>query len=313
MTEAGKGVIAMVGACCIWGLSPLYYKLLDHVPPLELLSHRTLWSLIFFGAVLLLQRRLGQVPRLVLGRQVVVVAVAALMITTNWFLFIYSIQIGQALQASLGYYVFPLVAVLLGVMIFGERLSLVQGVAVALAGLAVLTLIVGLGAAPWIALTLATTFGIYGVVKKRLDAGPVVSVTSEVLLLAPLAAIWLAGVHLAGWSGIAGPNFGIFGNNLAISALLAFSGPLTATPLILFSYASRRVTLKSIGLVQYLNPTLQFLCATLIFAEPFTRWHGIAFGLIWTALALYSVDAFRRDRAARRAASNASTLGTTST
>ncbi|MBV0911884.1 EamA family transporter RarD [Anianabacter salinae] len=300
MTDAGKGVLAMVGACCVWGLAPIYYKLLAHVPPLELLSHRTLWSLIFFGGVLGVQGRIGLVPKLVLSRQVWAVALAAFFISINWLLFILAVQTERALQASLGYYIYPLVAVLMGVVLFQERLSRGQAVAVGLAAAAVLTLIVGLGAAPWIALALAASFGTYGVVKKRLDVGPVVSVTTEVVILAPLAIFWLWGVHVMGWTGFVGRNLGVFGSDLRDSALLALSGPLTATPLILFSYASRRVAMKTIGLVQYLNPTLQFLVATLIFTETFTLWHGLAFGMIWTALALYSAEAFRQDRASRR-------------
>jgi chloramphenicol-sensitive protein RarD len=291
---------AMVVACLVWGLSPLYYKLLAHVPPLEVLSHRTLWSLAFFGLVLAAQRRLGEVARLVTGRQVLPALAAALLISCNWFLFIFSVQTGHAVEASLGYYIFPLVAVLLGMVAFGERLSRRGGLAVALAAGAVALLSAGLGAPPWIALVIASTFGLYGLIKKRVSAGPVVSVTAEVLVLAPLALIWLAGVHMAGWTGIVGRTLGIFGRDLGDSLLLMLSGPLTATPLILFSYASKRVRMATLGLVQYLNPTLQFLVAVLIFAEPFTRWHAIAFPLIWLALALYSWDGLAAERARRR-------------
>ena len=200
MTDTGKGILAMVGACTIWGLSPLYYKLLVAVPPGEVLAHRTLWSFAFFGVVLTLQGRLAELPRLLRGRRALVVGFAAAMISANWFLFILSIQIGHTMQASLGYYIFPLVAVVIGLVAFGERLSAAQGVAVALAAAAVLLLTFGLGVTPWISLILAFTFGLYGLVKKRLDAGPVVSVTAEVLLLAPLAAVWLAGLHAGLWS-----------------------------------------------------------------------------------------------------------------
>lgn len=304
----------MVGACLIWGLSPLYYKLLVHVPPLEVLSHRTLWSLVFFGTVLLLQGRLGQVVTLLANpRRVALVALAATMISINWFLFIYSIQVGRAVEASLGYYIFPLVAVLLGVVLFGERLASGKMIAVFLATCAVLVLTIGLGAAPWISLALASSFGVYGVVKKGVSAGPVVSVTAEVLILAPLALIWLWGVHVLGWQGLTGRNLGVFASNWRDSALLMLSGPLTASPLILFSYASRRVAMATVGLVQYLNPSLQFAIAALIFAEPITRWHAIAFPLIWIALAVYSLETLRQDRSARRAATRSATLGTTPT
>lgn len=310
MTETRKGVLAMVAACVIWGLSPLYYKLIADIPPLEVLSHRTLWSLAFFGAVLIFQGRLRQVAVL-LGqwRAMLVVGFAALMISTNWFLYIFSIQTGHTIQASLGYYMFPLVAVVLGRLVFGERLGAVQWGAVVLAALAVAVLAAGLGAVPWISLVLATTFGLYGLVKKRSAAGPVVSVTAEVLLLSPLAAIWLWGVHTQGWQGIVARPGAVFGSNWGDSLMLVFSGPITAGPLILFSYASRRISLATVGLVQYLNPSLQFLIAVAVFAEPFTRAHALAFGLIWLALAIYSAQAVAQDRAARRASATSATVG----
>lgn len=311
MQPAARGIAAMVGACTIWGLSPLYYKLIAHVPPLEVLSHRTLWSLAFFGIVLMFQKRLREVAVLIRDhRALIPIIFAAVMISVNWFLYILSIQIGRAVEASLGYYIFPLVAVLLGLVAFHERLSAVKWLSVGLAGFAVLVLTVGLEAAPWISLALATTFGLYGLIKKRTAAGPVVSVTVEVLVLAPLALIWLIGVHQAGWSGLTGRSGGVFGHDLNDSLILMLSGPLTAGPLILFSYASRRITMATLGLVQYLNPTLQFLCAVLIFREPFSTWHGIAFGLIWVALAIYSAEALRQDRAARRAPAKVSTSAT---
>lgn len=308
MREATKGVLAMIAACTVWGLSALYYDQLDAVPPLEVLAHRTLWSAIFFSVVLAFQGRLRELPRLMRGRRALITLTAALMISANWFLFIFSIQVGHAMQASLGYYIFPLVAVLIGMLAFGERIGAAQAVAVALAVLAVLVLTIGLGVAPWISVTLAVTFGVYGLIKKRLDAGPVVSVTAEVLMLAPLSFIYLAGLQTGAWGGGAPVEFG---HDLRVSLLLAFSGILTGGPLILFSYAARRVNMATVGLIQYLNPTLQFLVATLILGEAFTRWHLIAFALIWTALAIYSVQTLRQDREARRAAARASASGIT--
>lgn len=304
MTEAGKGVAALIAACTVWGLSGLYYKLLAHVPPVEILAHRTIWSLVFFTLVLLAQGRLAQL-RAALGspRAIGIVLFAAVMISTNWFVFILSIQIGRATEASLGYYLFPLVAVGIGRLFFGERLSRMQALAVALATLAVTLLTLGLGAAPWIALILSMSFGLYGLVKKRLSAGPVVSVTAEVLVLSPVALIVLVLAHQKGG--------GAFGGDLTDSLLLMFAGILTAGPLMLFSYASKRVRMGTVGLVQYINPTLQFIVAVMIFAEPFSNWHLIAFALIWAALALYSAASVALERTARRARVSASTLSTT--
>lgn len=294
MTDTRKGVLALIAACTVWGLSPLFYKALDSVAPHEVLAHRTVWSLVFFAAVLMLQGRLGLLwGAMTTAHSVRVILTAALLISVNWFLFIWSIQVGRATESSMGYYIFPLVAVLLGRVFFGERLSPPQWLAIALAATAVVSLTIGLHILPWISLVLATTFGLYGLLKKRLDLGPVVSVTAEVLMLSPIAIVWLAHLHM-------GPG-GVFGREALESALLVASGPMTALPLILFSYGARRLTMSTVGVVQYINPTLQFLCAVLILGEPFTAVHLIAFALIWTALAIYSSSAYTQDRARRRA------------
>ena len=294
VSPGAKGILALIVTCTIWGLSSLYYHLLAHVPSLEVLCYRTLWSLIFFAGLLAAQGRLSEVRDALRNwRTLRVIVAAAVMISLNWFGFIHSISIGNALEASLGYYIFPLVAVVMGAVVFKEKLSAAQIAAVLLAALAVLVLTIGLGVAPWIALFLAGTFGAYGVLKKGLDLGGVVSVTAEVTVLAPFAMLWLIfqgtelGPHAIDWSDM---------------ALLALSGILTGLPLILFSFAARRVRLSTVGLVQYLNPTLQFACAVLFFGNPLTPWHAIAFPMIWSALALYSLSSINADRAARRRA-----------
>lgn len=284
MSDTSRGIFAMIGACVIWGLSPIYYAILREVPPMEVLAHRTLWSCATFAIILAVQGRLRHVPQaLRVPKYLVVIAVAACLISLNWFIFIWAVQAGRAVDASLGYYTFPLVAVCVGAVVFSDRLARLQWVAVGLACVAVGVLTYGLGAAPWIALLLSTSFAGYSALKKHLSIGPVVSVAAEVTLLAPIAVL-----YLAVW------GTGAFQSSVTTGFLLALSGPLTtAAPLILFSYASRRVQMSTIGLVQYLNPTLQFLCAVVVLGEAFTGWHQIAFGLIWTALALYSFAAFR--------------------
>lgn len=279
MTEAGKGVVAMAVACTIWGLSPLFYAMLSHVPPLEILAHRTIWSLVTFVAYLGLQRRLRELPRALGGpRRFLLTAAAAAMISVNWFLFIYAVGVGRTVEASLGYYIFPLVAVAIGAVVLREGLSRVQAVSVALAAGAVLVLTLGLGAAPWISLVLATTFGVYGLLKRWVEAGPVVSVTAEVLLFLPLAAgllVWLGVTRGLGYTA-------------SDVVLFVLSGPVTAVPLMLFSYAAKRAAMATVGLIQYVNPTLQFLCAVQILGEVVTVWHMVALPLIWAALGLYS-------------------------
>jgi chloramphenicol-sensitive protein RarD len=300
----------MIGACLIWGLSPLFYRLLGHVSPADILAQRTIWSVVFFVVVLGLQRRLPALgAALADSRQTLWIVLAALLISVNWFLFIYAIQIDRVTETSLGYYIYPtetslgyyiypLVSVLLGMIVFGERLSGVQWLAVGMALVAVLVLTGGLGTAPWISLVLASTFGVYGVLKKRVSTGPVVSVTAEVLVLSPLAFIWLM----------------FFAEALPTDAktwvLLVLSGPMTAVPLILFSFAAKRVRLATVGLLQYMNPSIQFLLAAVVLSEPMGLSHAVAFPLIWAGLAIYSWSALSQDRAARSAAASAATPGT---
>ena len=297
--NARAGVLAMIGACLIWGLSPLFYRLLGHVSPADILAQRTIWSVVFFVVVLGLQRRLPALgAALADRRQTLWIVLAALLISVNWFLFIYAIQIDRVTETSLGYYIYPLVSVLLGMIVFGERLSGVQWLAVGMALVAVLVLTGGLGTAPWISLVLASTFGVYGVLKKRVSTGPVVSVTAEVLVLSPLALIWLM----------------FFAEALPTDAktwvLLVLSGPMTAVPLILFSFAAKRVRLATVGLLQYMNPSIQFLLAAVVLSEPMGLSHAVAFPLIWAGLAIYSWSALSQDRAARSAAASAATPGT---
>ena len=284
MTEEGKGVLAIAGAATIWGLSGIYYKALSAVPPLEVLSHRTLWSTVFFVGVLAAQGRVGEALGLIARpREWAPLAASAVFIALNWLLFIAAVQEGRALEASLGYYIFPLLAVALGYLVLGERFTPRQSAAIGLAALAVVVVTLGTGAAPWTALAIAGTFGAYGLIKNKVRVGPVMSVFVETLLLAPLALAWLAGLH-----------GGAFGQDWGTSAMLAFSGPLTGGPLMLFAYAARRIPYATVGLVQYLNPTLQFAVAVALFGEPFSVWHGVAFGLIWAGLALYSWGSWRR-------------------
>ncbi|WP_354667661.1 EamA family transporter RarD [Lentibacter algarum] len=291
--ESLKGIIAMAVACLVWGFSALYYKALAHIPPLEILAHRTLWSFVIFAGLLAVQGRLAALKGAVnTPRAAFIIGLAALMISVNWFSFIFSIQVGRATEAALGYYIFPLVAVLLGRIVFGERLGVVQWLAVALATGAVSLLTYGLGVAPWISLIVAFTFGLYGVVKKQLDIGPVVSVTAEVGMLVPVALVVLAVVHMRGQ--------GHFGSAAWESGMLVFAGLLTALPLMLFSYATKRLQLSTVGLLQYINPSAQFFCAVVVFGEPFSGWHQLAFAMIWAGLLLYSLAALLQDRAARR-------------
>ncbi len=295
MSEWTKGFWAMIAVCVTWGLSPIFYHALGGVPVIEVLAHRTIWSLVLFLAILGWQRRLNELWRAITGPWAGRIAAAALLISANWGIFIWAVQAGHVVQSSLGYYIYPLIAVLLGLVIFHERLGRVQAFAVALAVAAVALLTWGLGVAPWISLGLAITMGLYGVVKKSLPLGPVLSVAAEVALLTPFALVWLIGQGAGLFPGVAPLAFG---TSPEVTLLLIFSGVITAIPLVLFSYAARRVEMTTMGVMFYLNPTLQFLCAVVVFGEAVTPWHMIAFAMIWTAIAIYTTASIRQSRRA---------------
>jgi chloramphenicol-sensitive protein RarD len=283
MTQPVKGAIAMLLACLTWGFAPLYYSFLSHLSPEEILSHRTLWSVVTFAVVIALTGRRGETLRVMkLPKTMALILLAGVMIGINWYVFIFSVGAGRVTESSLGYYIFPLVMVLLGLVVFRETLSKLQWVSVALAVIAVMVLTYGLGSAPWLAMIISFTFGIYGLLKRIIKVDSIVSVTLEVVLLLPFAVVYL-------WW------FGSVPDKPTL-ALLMFSGLITAGPLMLMTYATQTVSMATVGLVQYLNPVLQFFCAIVLLGEVLTGWHMIAISLIWTALAFYTVAVFKAER-----------------
>ncbi|PIE15763.1 MAG: protein RarD [Rhodobacterales bacterium] len=312
MTRTYSGIFAMLGACILWGLSPLLYKALDHVPPLEVLAHRTIWSLVIFVVWLGVQGRLPMVMR-ILGQkqQRLMIVTLSVLIGVNWGAFIVAVQIGQTVEASLGYFIYPLMTAVLGTVLFREKLAPAQILSVLIAAAAVVLLGWGLGVTPWLALFLAGTFAVYGSLKKHTALGPLVSVTGEVLLLLPLALIWLWGVHFLEWRDFDGRLGGAFGQSWQDTVLLLMVGPVTAFALVLFAFAAKRLSFATQGFLFYLNPFLQFMVAALVFAEPVSRWHLIAFSLIGLALTIYSLHAFAQERKSRKALVNSATPGTT--
>lgn len=297
VSERGKGIFAMLLAGAVWGLSAIFYKRLDHIPALEVSSHRVVWSFIIFATILIWRHQFGEVIQQFIGswRQLRQTLLAAMMISANWTIFILAVHLGYATEASLGYFIFPLFAVSLGYLVFRENLSWIKWLAVAMALFGVVFLTVGLGTAPWIALALSSSFSIYGMLKKRSSASATVSVAAEAWVISPFALLWLYGVHQWNWIGVTGLSGGAFGTNLLDSVMLAFSGVLTAGPLILMTYSTKRLGYAEVGLLQYVNPILQFLVAVFIFMEPFSNVHIISFSMIWLALVLYSADIIRQD------------------
>ena len=302
----------MAAASVIWGLSPLFYKPLEHVPPGEVMSHRVLWSLVILVSVLAIQGRFRLVFASLAGslKTFGLVVVAALMIAVNWFFWIYAVLTERTTDASLGYFIFPLVAVLIGAALFREQFTPIQKAAVAIAAAGVLALTFGLGTAPWISIILAISFAAYAYFKKNTSQSPIASVAAEALIISPFALGWLIGVHFFGLADIGGQTGGYFGARMFETSMFSLSGVVTTSSLFLMAYASQRILYTEVGLIQYLNPTLQFLAAILVFGEPFTVWHSMAFPAIWIALLLFSASTLGYDRLSRNPSINGNTRST---
>ncbi|MDP2314097.1 MAG: EamA family transporter RarD [Pseudomonadota bacterium] len=290
---ATVGVAYAAGAYLAWGLLPLYFRALRHVPATEILAHRVIWSVLFLAGALTLLRGWGSLRAGRLRGTWGVFATTTALLSVNWLLYIWAINNGRVLQASLGYFITPLVNVVLGVVVLGEPLTRPQRVAVGLAAAAVVLQLVGAGTIPWISLVLAGSFGLYGLLRKRLQVDAVPALLVETLLMLPFAAAWL------GWLAVHGTlTFarGELPGDLRSDLLLAATGVVTAVPLLCFAQGARRLRLTTMGLLQYLAPMCQFLLAVLVFGEAFTSAHALTFGLIWAALVVYTFDTVRRLR-----------------
>jgi chloramphenicol-sensitive protein RarD len=278
------GLAYGLAAYLAWGLLPLYFRALHGVPPLEILAHRIAWSVLLLAALTTWLRRWPEVARPLSGwRGRATLLATTGLITVNWGVYIWAVHAGRVLEASLGYFINPLVNVLLGVLFLGERLTRRQLLAVGLAGLGVATLVASAGALPWVALVLAVSFGFYGLLRTSARIDAVAGLFSETALLAPAA--------VAGLLWLAARGEGHLGAAPGTSALLVAAGAVTALPLIWFALGVQRLRLSTIGLLQYLAPTMQFSIAVFVFGEPFTAAHAVAFGCIWGSLALYTFDA----------------------
>ena len=292
---ATRGLAAAVGAYALWGVLPLYFRAVGAVPPLEIVAHRIAWSVLLLLAILYFRKRLGGLVEVFSSRRLLLPLVAsACLIAVNWLVYIWAVQNGHVIAASLGYFLNPMLNVLLGFAFLRERLTRVQWVAVAFAGVGVVVLAAGALSTLWISLALAASFGLYGLIRKIVPTGPMVGLSAETIILLPAA---LAG--LVWWSSTGALTFGASAS-LQTDLLLAASGAVTALPLLLFAFAAQRLTLATMGLVQYIGPSIQLLLGLLLFREPLTTAHLIAFPLIWTGLAIYSWSAWRTFSAVAR-------------
>lgn len=292
LLDVGHG--SAVAAFLMWGLLPVYWKQLEQVPSLQLVAHRVVWSTLTLLPLLWWQGGWGRLDAAirapaVVGRQ----AIAALLVAANWLGFVWAVTHGRMIESSLGYYLTPLVSVLLGVVVLGERLRPLAWLAVAVAAIGVGWIAAGSHHLPWIALFLAVTFSAYALVKKTTSLDALPSLALETVLLFLPALGWLAWEHAR--------NEGRFGTlSPRIDLLIAAAGPATAAPLLCFAVAARRIPLSTLGVLQYLGPTLQFLVGWLVYGEPFDRTRFVGFAIVWGALVLFAVDGWRGARAGGR-------------
>ncbi len=288
-----QGLLAGLGAYLLWGSVPLFWPLVARAGAVEILAHRVVWSLVISGALLLVMGRRGWWTRVGHPRTLVLLSVAAAVVAVNWGVYIWAVNHGHVVESALGYYINPVISVLLGVIFLGERLARAQWVAVGIAVLAVVVLTLDYGRPPLIALTLAVSFGCYGLLKNRINSRAVDTLVVESAVLTPLAVGYLVALQAMG-----GLTFGHLG--WSHSLLLAATGLVTVIPLLLFSAAAIRIPLSTLGLLQYLTPTAQFLLGVLYFGESMSTARWVGFGLVWLALAVLSGYGLSRAIAGRR-------------
>lgn len=294
-SSAAVGVAFGVGAYTLWGAFPLYFVLLDDVPPIEIVAHRVLWSLAVCLIAVALTRQWRQVWAAMNWRVGGLLALGAVFLAVNWGVYVYSVSADEVTQASLGYFINPLVTVLLAVGVLHERLRRAQWMALGLGGVAVLVLTVGYGAVPWISLSLAVSFGFYGLIKKKVgeSVSALTGLTVETIALAPAAAVFVLWLQTHG-------EGHFLSEGAEVTTLLILVGAITVVPLLMFAASARRVPLSILGLLQYLTPVLQLLIAVVVLGEdmPAVRWVG--FALVWMALVLLTFDSLRTLRSARK-------------
>jgi chloramphenicol-sensitive protein RarD len=290
---SGKGFVAGATAFAIWGLFPLYFHLLQGISAVQVIAHRVVWSCVFVLGWLAVRGELAALRATLADRAVVWrLAVTALLISVNWLVYVWGVVHDRVVEASLGYFIGPLVNVLLGVAFLAERLTRAQWIAVALAGAGVAYLAILAGGPPWIALMLAFSFACYGLMRKIVKVESLPGLATETLLLVPVAAVYLLWCESVG-SGALGHA------GLMSTALLVGTGPLTAITLFLYTYGTRLLPYSTVGVLQFITPTLQFVCGVFALHEPFDGTRAIGFTAIWTALIIYAGEGWRLSRAPR--------------
>ena len=302
MTSTRKGVLLGLGAWVMWGFFPLYWPLLEPAGAVEILAHRILWSLVVVVVAVLALRRGSALRRTLADRRTRrLLALASVLITINWGTYIWGVNHHHVVETSLGYFINPLVSVLMGVLLLGERLRRLQWVALGIATFAVLALTIEYGRPPWIALILAFSFGSYGLAKKKADAGAIESLVIETMVISPLALVYVVFLTATG--------AGTFGSEgMGHIALMVGTGLITVLPLLCFGGAATRIPLSTLGLMQYLTPSVQFVLGLVVFHEPMPAMRWVGFGLIWVALAVFTVSSLQNRHRVRRDAATAASV-----
>jgi len=294
MSDGKAGLLSGLIAYVIWGMFPIYFVATKHVPALEILAHRIVWSVPFGFLILFFRKQIAETVKTFLKpRTIFLLTIAAIALAANWGVYIWAIQQEQIFQGSLGYYINPLIYVLVAVVFFKEKLSKLQGLAILFAFIGVAILTIKGGVFPTISLILAATFTTYGVLRKQIEVGAMPGLFIETFMLFLPAAIFFVVIQQQGT--IAWNMHGWETN-----ALLMFAGPLTVLPLLAFAIAARRIQLSTLGILQYVGPTLQFACG-LYYGEAFTTAHAFCFGFIWAGVALFAFDAWRKSKAGKPA------------
>ncbi len=279
------GLASAIGAYILWGILPIYWKLVGDVPAQEVIAHRIVWSLLFMLAVVVMMNHKPQLyaeirQLLAAPARWLALVMGTVFITVNWSLFVWAVNDGRVIETSLGYYISPLVSILLGILFFRERLSLGQNIAVILAASGVFYMTMNFGSVPWVAIGLALSFGLYGLCKKRAGLSPITSITLETLIVAPVALLYLCYLEMQG--------IGSFASLSLTSLFLVGGGIVTPIPLLLFANGANRLSLTMLGFVQYVAPTISLLLGIFLYHEAFTTVHAVSFGFIWAALLAFS-------------------------
>ncbi|MFZ3505631.1 EamA family transporter RarD [Vibrio harveyi] len=291
-----QGVLLAIGAYTMWGIAPIYFKSIAEVSPLEILSHRVIWSFFLLAALLHFGRHWRSVRDIIKNKTKMMFLVStAILVGANWLIFIWAVNSNHMLDASLGYYINPLINVLLGMVFLGERLRKLQWFAVVLAACGVLVQLIVFGSVPVVAIALAMSFGFYGLLRKKVSVEAQTGLFIETLVMLPAAAIYLLFIASS-------PTSNMLDNPMQLNTLLIVAGVITTLPLLCFTGAATRLKLSTLGFFQYIGPSLMFLLAVLIYGEPFTSDKAITFAFIWGALVVFSFDGLRNNRKSRKAA-----------